>query len=70
MEKIERITEGLAMRLHTQERNLLRIIEETSPCNCVWEDLDERFKKQYRATAELFIDYLDFEEVDIYGRKD
>lgn len=57
------IREGIAIRLHTQERSLLRVVEETSPCNCRWEDLSEHFKNQYRSVANSFMTYLHSQEL-------
>lgn len=49
------LLQKVAIRLHTFERSLLRIVYETSPCNCQWEDLSEAFKKQYLFNAQLVI---------------
>ena len=59
MTKQEEIREGLAVRLHTQERSTLRVTYETSPYNCSWELLLETQREEYRNTAEnVFMGYL------------
>ena len=47
------IREGMALRLHTQNRALLRVVYEQSSLNCSWEDLPEYWKQRYRSDAIL-----------------
>lgn len=54
----EEIREGIAQRLHTQERAILRVTCETSPYNRFWDELTEEDRDEYRKIAKTFISYL------------
>ncbi len=47
--------EKIAIRLHSTERSLLRVVNEVSPCNCMWDDLAEEWKGHYRINAFWFL---------------
>ena len=47
--------EKIAIRLHSTERSLLRVVNEVSPCNCMWDDLAEEWKGHYRINALWFL---------------
>jgi len=58
MNKQQEIREGLALRIHTVERTIFKMVKETSPCNCSWEELEQRFKDNYYMMADDFRRYL------------
>lgn len=56
MELIDKV----ALRLHTFERNILKIIYESSPLNVSWEELTESQREKFRKDASQFIN--DFQD--------
>ena len=65
--KRQKIRDGMAIRLHTRDRSMVKIVDEASPINCSWEELSESFKAGYRAYANLFIADLHSQGVGIRG---
>lgn len=61
----QEIREGLALRLHTKDRTWLRMLDETNPRNCMWEDLPFNLKLEYRDEAIILSKYLDSQDVKI-----
>ena len=47
--------EKIAIRLHSIEWSLLRVVNVVSPCNCIWDDLAEEWKGHYRINAFWFL---------------
>ena len=68
MTKREEIREGIALRLHTRERSLLKVVYEVSPCNCTWEELSGINKGYYREDAEWLMKYLHSQGVVIESK--
>ena len=65
MTRQQEIREGVARRIHIVEKQLLRVVEETSPCNCTWEELPGYFKEQYYKEADRTLCYLQSQGVVI-----
>jgi len=47
--------EKVAIRLHTRERNLLKIVYESSPLNVSWEELTENQREKFRKDADQIL---------------
>ena len=58
MDKRSEIREGIALRLHTQARSLLRVVYERSSLNCMWEELPEYWKDKYCEEADIVMRWL------------
>ena len=52
------VVEALAIRLHTIERSLLKVVNEVSPCNCAWEELGDGWQNYYKLQASFFVSDL------------
>ena len=49
------LREKIAIKIHTSERMLVRIVYETSPLNCSWEELPKGFRELYLQEALSYI---------------
>ena len=67
MTKQEEIREGIALRIHTNNRSILRVVDEVSSLNCMWDKLPEYWKARYLEEADLFINYLHSQGVRLYN---
>ena len=65
MTKQEEIREGMALRLHTHDRALLRVVYEESSINCGWDKLPDYWKNRYLSDAKDFMEYFHSEGVVI-----
>lgn len=58
--------EEIAIQLHTLERILIRIIDETAALNCSWEKLSEHNREAYRTSADQILAITgEYEEVEL-----
>jgi len=52
------LREKIALRLHTRDRSIMKILYETSPINVSWEELTETQREKFRKDADQIISLM------------
>jgi len=55
MNEIERVREKIAMRLHSRDRSIMKVLCEAAPLNVSWDDLTWAQHDKYLKDADLYI---------------
>ena len=64
-EKRAEIREGIAKKVHINERIWAKIYKTEDPHNCKWEELSEYHQELYLAGVDFILEYLDSKDCAI-----